>query len=351
LGEILQANTTNKEVMYAFRFMPSNKCIRLNQKQLDCIPYLAALVEHKEDFLSSQNENGEFVLNPPIHYTWFLAIFHSIISEQPYSLFTELPEDENILDTLQLFDYLGVNSFSSPLLKEKYLVLSNPTKNDNEKRRIEYYRANLSEARNTAAEFIIAIHKNEYNLLDSDTMETIFSLIVVILSKPDVFSSRFRHHTFTIVKEYCFQFFPTKKKYELNITHHRTQKQRKLNSFMYLYNENNSLPDNFDSAFAWKGVYMLPKEDHIQHEISYTLLHSWVHFFYIYARSPFRTYRYDFSETLRILETYKNVKVQRTRKKAQPAQSAQSKSFNTLPKRPNVDKFKHQYAPKIQKYR
>jgi hypothetical protein len=129
-------NNTNKEIMYAFRFMPSNKCVRLNQKQLDCIHYLAALVEHKEDFLSSQNENGEYVLNPPIDYTWFLAILHSIISEQPYSLFAELPKDENVLDTLQLFDYLGVDSFSSPLLKEEYLVLSNPTKNDNEKRRI-----------------------------------------------------------------------------------------------------------------------------------------------------------------------------------------------------------------------
>jgi hypothetical protein len=171
MAEIFEANNTNKQVMYAFRFMPSNKCIRLNQKQLDCIPYLTALVEHKDDFLSSRNENGEFVLNPPIDYTWFLAILHSIISEQPYSLFTELPEDENILDTLQLFDYLGVNSFSSPLLKEKDLLLSNPTNNNNRKIRIEYHPANLSEARNTAAVFVIAIHNNEYNLLDSYSLD------------------------------------------------------------------------------------------------------------------------------------------------------------------------------------
>jgi hypothetical protein len=349
MAEISEANNTNKEVMYAFRFMPSNKCVRLNQKQLDCIPYLAALVEHKDDFLSSQNENDEYVLNHPIDYTWFLAILHSIISEQPYSLFTELSEDENVLDTLQLFDYLGVDSFSSPLLKGEYLVLSNPTKNGNEKRRIEYYRANLSEARNTAAEFIIAIHKNEYNLLDSDTIETIFSLIMVILSKPDVFSSRFRHHTLTIVKEYCFQFFPTKKKYELNITHHRTQKQRKLNSLMYLYDENNSLPDNFGSAFAWKGVYMLPKEDdiHLLPEISYKVPRGWLRFWSSDLDSWFSPL-YGLSESVRIFETSKDVEVQRKKKKAQ---SAQSKRFNTLPKRPNVDKFKHRYGPKTHKYR
>ncbi len=344
MAGILEVNNTNKEVMYAFRFMPSNKCIRLNQKQLDCIPYLAALVEHKDNFLSSQNENDEFVLNAPIDYTWFLAILHSIISEQPYSLFTELPEDENVLDTLQLFDYLGVNSFSSPLLEEEYLVLSNPTKTDNEKRRIEYHRANLSEARNTAAEFIIAIHKNEYNLLDFGTMEIIFSLITVILSKPNVFSSRFRHHTFTIVKEYCFQFFPTKKKYELNITHYRTQKQRKLNSFIYLYDENNSLPDNFDPVFAWKGVYMLPQKGyiHILSDIS-CLLSS-----ICYLNARLRNLQDDSWNSLRIFETSEDVQVQRKKNKSQ---SAQSKRFNTLPKRSNVDKFKHRYGPKTQKSR
>jgi len=41
-------------------------------------------------------------------------------------LFDELAEDENILDVLQLFDYLGINSFPLPLLKTEDLVLLNP---------------------------------------------------------------------------------------------------------------------------------------------------------------------------------------------------------------------------------
>jgi hypothetical protein len=347
MTEILGTNN----IKYAFRFTSSNKCVHLNQKQLDHIPYLTALVEHKDHFLSCQNENGEYLLNSPIDYSWFIAILHSINSEEPYTLFTELPEDENILDTLQLFDYLGVNSFSSPLLKGKYLVLSNPTNNDNEKRlRIEYHRANLSETRNTAAELIIAIYKNEYNLLDFDTMENIFSLIMEILSKPDVFSSRFRHHTLTIVKEYCFQFIPTKQNYELNITHRRIQKQRKINSLMYLYDDNNSLPDNIYSTFAWKGVYILPKEDHINLSSSFSYIRSsrWLPYQFYDLNSLFRKKIFYFPLTVHLRKPLENVEVQRKKKKAQ---SAQSKCFNTLPKQANVDKFKHRYGPKAQKHR
>ncbi|CAF4053371.1 unnamed protein product, partial [Rotaria sordida] len=119
MTETLEINNENKKVMYAFRFTTSNKCIHLNQKQLDSIPYLSAIVAHKHDFLSTRNENGEYLLNSPIQYTWFMAVLHSIILGQSYTLFTELPERENILGTLQLFDYLGLNSFDLPLLKGK----------------------------------------------------------------------------------------------------------------------------------------------------------------------------------------------------------------------------------------
>jgi hypothetical protein len=37
--------------------------------------------------------------------------------------------------------------------------------------------------------------------------------------------------------------------------------------------------------------------------------------------------------------------------KKNEAQSARSGRFNTLPKRPKVDKFKHRCGPKAQKYR
>jgi hypothetical protein len=103
---------------YAFRFGSSDKLVHLTQQQLDLIPYLSALVAHKDDFSSIQNENDEFVLNNPIEYSWFMSILRSIISKNPYILFNELSEHDNKLDTLQLFDYLGIDSFLPPLIKK-----------------------------------------------------------------------------------------------------------------------------------------------------------------------------------------------------------------------------------------
>jgi hypothetical protein len=47
------------------------------------------------------------------------------------------------------------------------------------KRRVKYLRANLCEARNTAAQFILSISKNECNLKDANT-QSIFHLLLVI---------------------------------------------------------------------------------------------------------------------------------------------------------------------------
>ncbi len=64
----IEANSTNKESMLTFRFGTSDKFIHLTQQQLDCITFLAALVTHKDDMSSTQNENSEYILNPPINY-------------------------------------------------------------------------------------------------------------------------------------------------------------------------------------------------------------------------------------------------------------------------------------------
>jgi hypothetical protein len=71
------------ETIYKFRFGTSNKLIQLIQSHLDRIPYLQALVAHKDDFSSIQNDQDEYVLSPPIHYNWFMPIFHAITTEQP----------------------------------------------------------------------------------------------------------------------------------------------------------------------------------------------------------------------------------------------------------------------------
>lgn len=147
---------------YVFRFGASNEPLRLTQEQLDRIPYLLGLVTNDQKFLSIRNKHGEYVLNPPIHYQWFMPIFRAITSQQPYVLFNELSEDENALDVVQLFDYLNIDGFGSPLFQDEKLVLLNPVVNDTDhERHVKYRRATLSEARSTAAQFLLSISKNE----------------------------------------------------------------------------------------------------------------------------------------------------------------------------------------------
>ncbi|CAF1524015.1 unnamed protein product, partial [Rotaria sp. Silwood1] len=93
MNESSETGEAHQEMIYPFRFGTSNKLIYLTQEQLDRIPYLSALVAHKNDFSSIENENGEYVLSSRIRYTWFTAILRSITTEQPSALFTELPED------------------------------------------------------------------------------------------------------------------------------------------------------------------------------------------------------------------------------------------------------------------
>ncbi|CAF2975227.1 unnamed protein product, partial [Rotaria sp. Silwood2] len=117
MAEALSLSDSNETIKYAFHLGTSDKVVHLSQQEVNRIPYIFQLVTHKDDFTSVQNDKGEFVLNHPIEYSCFVAILHYINSGQLYTLFTELAKDGTILDTLQLYDYLGLGSFPLPLLK------------------------------------------------------------------------------------------------------------------------------------------------------------------------------------------------------------------------------------------
>jgi hypothetical protein len=356
---IIDSRTT---VMFTFRFGTSDKFVHLNQQQLERIPYLFNLVSHKDDFLSVQNENDEYVLNYPIEYTSFIPILRSITSEQPYTLINEISEDDNVLDTLQLFDYFCINPFPLPLLENEDLLLSNPINNDNDKKRVEFREAIISEARQTAAEFIIALSKSQYNLNNSYTVEHIFSLIKVILSNAAVFSSRFRHHTLTVVKEYCYSFF-SKKQQRILPTTQQIALHSKDESFMYLYDDNKLVPNNFYNTFARKGVYVLVEENHtdsLSADVKNTFYFDLSEAFYtiddtMSDRSLYLSFEYHLINFRSVFSLYEDEKLpiyqNKQHQKNTEVQSARLGHFNTLPKWAKVDKFKHRSGPKVQKYR
>jgi hypothetical protein len=327
-----------------------------------------------------------------------VTILRSITSQNPYKLFDELPEDENVFDTLQLFDYLGLQSFPLPLLRTIYLVRSKSINNEVKNQQVQYHQANVSEVRRTAAEFIIALAKNEYKLRDSNTIYTIFNLINSILFNAGIFNLRFRDHTLEIVKKRCYSLFSKIQRCQLESSH-RLPQYEKINS------------KKFQSLFSWRGVYVQIQDNHTKSSVtklndtksSVTRLNdttrlrntssmrdtTWLrdiitqydrlnqiisdaltlfrenirHHEIIQLNerivdtestvisnlySPYQPLNVsgadDLDEELYIPELYE---------KAEETESARSRRFNTvyIHTRPKVDKFKHRCGPKAQKYR
>ncbi|CAF1145178.1 unnamed protein product [Adineta steineri] len=147
------------ETIYRFRFGITEKTIRITQQQLNHFPYLLALINHRDDFSVNKNDNGEYILDYPICYDWFMAIFQSVIKQQPSVLFTELTHEADVLRVLELYDYLCIEPLPLPLLKNQKLVLTNLIDIDDVNKHIQWRPANIREARNIAAQFIISLSK------------------------------------------------------------------------------------------------------------------------------------------------------------------------------------------------
>ena len=354
-----------QENRYPFRSVSSNQLLHLTQPQLARIPYLSALIAHKDHFLSIQNEKGEYLLNDPIEYPSFIAILHSINSNNPYILLDQLPENENVLNTLELVDYLGLQSYSLPILRDVNLVRTNPDQNEDQ--RVKYERASLVEKRQTAAEFVVGIAKNEYQLDDPNTANNIFNLMNIIVSYSSVFSSSFRCHTLTIARKRCYPFFSKDQKRQLYGMHRSTLFNRR-NPSTQLFGEEKTIPNDFDNAFNWKSV---PVRDVDNHANSFSVdrerSRDWIKYYFrlLYDRNSPRTQMrisITTDQALKLCEPPRlelqdqitreiSIEERKLAQRKKEAQSARSGYFDTIPKRPKVDKFKHRCGPKAQKYR
>ena len=263
-----EVNDGNNEGMYVFRFGASKKIVQLTQTQLDSIPYLASLINHSSFFASIQNENGDYVLNGRIRYNCFMPIFHWITTGHPSVLFTELLEEAYVCSMLQLYDYLCLNPMAVPVLKSIHLVRLNQKEIVAKNFRIEYMRAKtLLEVRDTAVQFVIALSKNEYDLHDFDTRSNIFSLVMIILSNRNVFSSRLLYHTLMLTKKFCFSLFSYSQQHQLQQMEQSMQSS-KPPSFDDTSDDEKPVPHDFQNVFIWKDVYVSIEENQNTHRRS-----------------------------------------------------------------------------------
>jgi hypothetical protein len=358
MTEKIETTDTNTQIMYyTFRFGTSDKFVHLTQQQLDSIPYLTALVAHEDDISSIVNENGEYVLNPPIHYHQFMIIVRSITLDQPYILFTDTSEDENILDILHLYEYLCINTLRVPILKGDQSVSSYDSDIDNGRIRIEYCKANDLETFDTAARFIIALSKNKYNSDDHRTVRDIFFLIKSIFSNSSVFDSRFRYHTLTIVKQCCFSLFSQKHQRQLPTSQQIINGDTRNDSLAYSYYDDQSPAKRYKDAFNWRAIYITTEEKEINRLLGHSndnlCLKSHAIIWFDRSLPPItdhvRRIIYYLQCVTTVLGGHQYPIVEKERDCQ--AISARSGRFNTLPKRPEVDKCKPRSGPKAQKYR
>ncbi|CAF0868673.1 unnamed protein product [Adineta ricciae] len=251
-----EASNIEQTMYYSFRFGKTNKVVHLDQQQLQHFPYLVALVERSQDFISNKNQNDEYVLDSNIRYRWFLPIICSVTQEQPSLLFSKLPLTCNVLGSLQLYDYLCIKPLPLPRFKDDKLVRTHPTAADENEKYVKFVRANVGETRNLAVQFMMAISRDEYDLNDLETKDEVFSLIMSIFSNSKVFNIKFRSHTLKIVMNYCYASFSEEQKKEIPTV--KRIKQMKTTEFCV--NNNEALPDDFQNKFAWKLVEISKEE-------------------------------------------------------------------------------------------
>ena len=339
-------DTEDNKLIYRFRFGSTKKTVDLNEEEVQLIPYISRLVTYDDILQSCQNENGEYVLNSPIRFNYFQAILKSSKMKNYSILFDELSEEANVLGMLKLYDFLNLDPIPIPFLKDSYLLRSNRNETENNEELIKYHRATLEETRETAVQFVISLNNNEYDIHDSKTLQTIFFLLMDILSNPSVFGTRICHHTFTVTENCCYSLSNKHEQHQLDKAQRSAQRYRTVEN----------LPNHFFNAFTWKGVLTLEDK---QQEKSLFETDSWLDYDLDY---PIEWPNFTFHSRLR---SYLALRIQFLEfpgpehdrpllsieiNTTSQAKLARSGHFNTLPKRPKIDKFKYQYPRKIRKH-
>ncbi|CAF3988709.1 unnamed protein product, partial [Rotaria sp. Silwood1] len=180
---------------------------------------------------------------------------------------------------------------------------------------------------------------------------------MIIFSNVNIFSSRFRHHTLTVVNKYCLSLFSKIQQVQLP-TIEQIALNKIIDSWAYLHDNDQLVSEDFKNTFAYRGVYKSVKDfkNPIERRYLCESIRPLDSSHYIRQDSfkkdlclEVKRLKADFvALTFLILEIVnKNVSINHnhTNKKQyiDEAKSARTGRFNTLPERSNVDKFKTRF--------
>ncbi|CAF1072111.1 unnamed protein product [Adineta steineri] len=303
--------------MYKFGFDNCDKIVQLSEEEIHRIPYLLTLISHKDDFLSIKNDKNEYILHHPICYNLLIPILNSI-------------NNENSFDVLQLFNYLCLN-------QSIYL--------NDQNRFFTYYREkNLCEVRNNAAQLVLSLTKNAYDLNDLQTIEYIFLVITIIFSRKSIFNLQFCYHTYKILEKCVFPlFFKKHPIYLLN----DIKEDCRIDSNICFYNDNQGYYEvkMSDNQIKQRCILIVAR-GRGKSELLRELFGD--------PRKKYSTNTYNRSQNIKETELLSKESTSLTMNSnlyLNESQSARLGYYNTRPKQAQIDKFKHKYKTKVNKYR
>jgi hypothetical protein len=200
IGELVTTTTTTK----TFRFA-SGQLLILDDHQVEKIPYLAAIVSSADNFESVCDEHGHFKLDPYIEFKYFPFVIKSLSFRLVRQIFTHLPKEDDIIEIIALFDFLGIGLQSDPTLDEvDSTFFSNLVYSPLLDTYLQIIKPSI--LRDMAVRFGIAIIKEQYDFTNRQVIDQIYWYIMFILSTPTLFGPGLRHHMYKIA-EYCFSLF------------------------------------------------------------------------------------------------------------------------------------------------
>jgi hypothetical protein len=189
---------------HSFRF-GSGEVVRLNEQQIDRIPYLAGLVSSADWFVGARDAEGHFKLDPTIEFEYFSDVLEVSLCCSLQELVAYLPLKRDIIPVITHLDFLGLIDQATPTLDEVddtfFCTLVYQIHVGNFTERIQ-----PCSFQTMAARFAIALVKEDYDFTDDQVMDRIYWYVLFILSAHSVFNAYFRHNVYRIAT-LCFGLF------------------------------------------------------------------------------------------------------------------------------------------------
>ncbi|CAF1369063.1 unnamed protein product [Rotaria magnacalcarata] len=177
--------------------LDSSQLVTLTEDQIKEIPHLAALVSAGTSFDSIVVDQGYYLLDSHIDYHYFLLALDSISFRSVREIFTRLDKCYNVIATIALFDFIGIEPIQSSTLEGVEANFFWKFKFGDEFGQYTFI-YEPSHIQDTAVRFTIGIVKEESDFSNSKVIDQIYWFVMFFLSAHQLFEAHLRYHVHKI---------------------------------------------------------------------------------------------------------------------------------------------------------